>query len=182
MKLLKLLSKAMHLAIICCFCMPFLKGCSGCELSNEEKNAIVKNTLDSISYFETDTIKNSRARENDSLKIATAIQLQQTPADYSGFDVLVIGCQYGAPELSISIVPFVLLLLFTFCISFRKKPTYKWVFILSLFELLFLFIFFMLHPFDRILYGYWITYFLSFVHSVVAYLIWRKHKMMIHNT
>jgi hypothetical protein len=198
MRLLKVFSRTLHFAMLFCFCLPFLKGCDGCGPSADELAAREMASRDSIMAVEAARAEENMTDSSDSLlPEAQQFTLQCEPpvlpsdddkpfwerflvtilepdGDYSGLGLLVLSIQLGGATLAAILFPFITLVIISLIISFRKKTSFKLIFIFSVIEIVCLLAFYILFCNSAILYGYWLTLFLCLIHSILAFFIWRR--------
>lgn len=181
-----------------CFCLPFLKGCDGCCPPGQEMAVKEMYHQDSIGAYEAisvaesteDTADTSKIHsvkteivcvplefsENKTLPERFTSAILQPNGDYSGLGLLVLGIQLQAAAIVLTLLPFILLVIVSLIISFRKENTYKWVFIFSAIQLICLSAFYILFYPSEILYGYWLTALLCLLNFIIAFFIWKKNR------
>lgn len=200
MRLLKLFSKTTQFAMLFCFCLPFLKGCDGCGVSAEELAAQAKYLQDSILAY--DAVNSFEKSDSIALKIDTAITstpiiceppefpiienksyldkflsaILQPNGDYSGYGLIVLGIALNAITIHLTLLLFIILVLLSIIISFRKKNTYKWIFILSIIETICLCMFYIFCFGTDILYGFWLTLSVCLTNVILLSFILKKNK------
>ena len=197
MRLLKLFSRTLHFAMLFCFCLPFLKGCDGCS-TPEELAAREMACRDSTAAWEavgtaeqvadTSVLSNSTDSLEPTIFVCEPMEfperkppferflsvILQPNGDYSGLGILVIAIELNIIPIYLTLLPFILLVIISLIISFRKKSTFKWIFIFSMIEMLCLLAFYILFHRSDILYGYWLTGSLCLIHFIVSFFIWRR--------
>ncbi len=208
MRIIKLFSKTIHIAMIFCFCLPFLKGCSGCGVSPEELAAKAKAEQDSIAAYSLNHIENTTdtvaislafdssqtiipdtsrinptlpAMNNKSIWVKFLSAVLQPNGDFSGLGLIVFGIQLGGVPIYMGLLICLLLIIISLCISFQRKNTYKLIFVFSIIELLFLSLFYLaIGNYSEILYGYWLVFVLSLFNSITAFIIRKRSKPIKH--
>lgn len=200
------INKWLSIVILLCFFLPFAEGCHSLfgDFSAEEKAALEKARQDSIlavdlARHDSTFIPDTTAAESDA-SVSSAVDNNNESAkktidstkeedhrfrqfmgdlllpegNYSGILLVVIGWRDIAGLTSL-IPAFIILIILIFMSGKKAAERTKRIFILSAAQFFFM-LMFLVYTFDELMYGYWITLFLSLINTVIAYMNYRSRK------
>jgi hypothetical protein len=184
MKKLRATSRILHLFLLCCFFMPFLKSC---DLEKNEAPFFPADSLGISAPLDSFAKQplvfpdgagsiNDDAQEDAWGWLKVPLDILLPGGDYSGIFLVITSIESDPqfPNTTWPVAPSFIFLISSMCLVFRKNNDRRGIFVFSVMSTFFLGLFMFQQQFHGLMIGTWLASIFFILNNIVCYLFWKK--------